>query len=194
MMQKLTYFIDINVVLIKFMQKFIKISLFPLFLLFFLNSCGGGLFKTGKDQPVNADERVKKNLEEGKGLRIKSTFSTKGSGGGAFLFASSNVLWRATLEKLDFIPLANVDYAGGVIITDWYGNIDSDEEIKVAVRFLTNEIRSDALNITIYKRKCISTNSCQTSKIENNTGNEIKASILKRAAILSKEAESKKDD
>ena len=158
--------------------------------MFVLTSCGG-FQRSGMDQPVNADERVKKNLEEGKGLRLNLGNNNKG---GNFQFASSNPLWRATLEKLDFIPLANVDYAGGVIITDWYGDIGSDEEIKVAVRFLTNEIRSDALDVTIYKKKCTSINKCRTSKIENNTNNEIKASILKRAAILEKEAKSKKKD
>ena len=73
-----------------------------------------------------------------------------GADGGNFLFASSNSLW-ATLEKLDFIPLANVDYAGGVI-SDWYGDTESNEEIKVAVRFLTNEIRSDAIDVIIYRK------------------------------------------
>ena len=159
-----------------------------------LNSCGG-LKRSGKDQPVNAMDRVKKNIEEGKGLRIKSSILLNNdSSGGSFSFASSNPLWRATLEKLDFIPLQNVDYAGGVIITDWYGSGDSDEQIKVAVKFLTNEIRSDALDVTIFKKKCLDINTCQTSKIENNTSKEIKASILKRAAILSKELESKKND
>tara|TARA_Y100000992_G_C21257471_1_gene489340 strand:- start:1158 stop:1676 length:519 start_codon:yes stop_codon:yes gene_type:complete len=168
----------------------LKISIFSALILFVLTSCGG-FQRSGMDQPVNADDRVKKNLEEGKGLRLNLGNNNKG---GNFQFASSNPLWRATLEKLDFIPLANVDYAGGVIITDWYGDIGSDEEIKVAVRFLTNEIRSDALDITIYKKKCTSINKCRTSKIENNTNNEIKASILKRAAILEKEAKSKKKD
>ena len=168
----------------------LKISIFSALILFVLTSCGG-FQRSGMDQLVNADDRVKKNLEEGKGLRLNLGNNNKG---GNFQFASSNPLWRATLEKLDFIPLANVDYAGGVIITDWYGDIGSDEEIKVAVRFLTNEIRSDALDITIYKKKCTSINKCRTSKIENNTNNEIKASILKRAAILEKEAKSKKKD
>ena len=168
----------------------LKISIFSALILFVLTSCGG-FQRSGMDQPVNADERVKKNLEEGKGLRLNLGNNNKG---GNFQFASSNPLWRATLEKLDFIPLANVDYAGGVIITDWYGDIGSDEEIKVAVRFLTNEIRSDALDVTIYKKKCTSINKCRTSKIKNNTNNEIKASILKRAAILEKEAKSKKKD
>ena len=168
----------------------LKISIFSALILFVLTSCGG-FQRSGMDQPVNADDRVKKNLEEGKGLRLNLGNNNKG---GNFQFASSNPLWRATLEKLDFIPLANVDYAGGVIITDWYGDIGSDEEIKVAVRFLTNEIRSDALDVTIYKKKCTSINKCRTSKIKNNTNNEIKASILKRAAILEKEAKSKKKD
>ena len=176
------------------MLKFIKISLIYIIIPIFLASCG--VFNrtdSSINQPVNAKDRVKKNLEEGRGLRIKTSLFGEGEGGsGNFQFASSNSLWRATLEKLDFIPLANVDYAGGVIITDWYGDTQSDEEIKVAVRFLTNEIRSDALDVVIYKRKCVDTNRCKTTKVENNTNIEIKASILKRAAALSKEAESKK--
>ena len=96
------------------------------------------------------------------------------------------------MKKLDFIPLANVDYAGGIVITDWYGDTENSEELKVAVRFLSNEIRSDALDVTVYKRKCKNVNTCQTSKIEGNINNEIKASILKRAAVLSEESKSKK--
>ncbi len=167
-------------------------AIFLLFFSIFLSSCGGSKFDfpSAKDQPVNADERVSKNIETGRGLKL---FNNK-SGDMNFNFASSNPLWRATLEKLDFIPLANVDYAGGVIITDWYGDTENNEELKVAVRFLTNEIRSDALDVTVYKKRCIKVNSCQTSKIEGNINNEIKASILRRAAVLSKEAASKKDE
>ena len=176
------------------MHTFIKKTLVSLTVLILLNSCGGRDFfsKKSTNQPVNAEDRVKKNIEEGRGLKIGSSLSMGNPDGGSFLFASSNALWRATLEKLDFIPLANVDYAGGVIITDWYGDTNSNEEIKVAVRFLTNEIRSDAIDVIIYKKKCIKINQCQTSKVENNTNNTIKASILKRAAAISREAESKK--
>ena len=139
------------------MHTFIKKTLVSLTVLILLNSCGGRDFfsKKSTNQPVNAEDRVKKNIEEGRGLKIGSSLSMGNPDGGSFLFASSNALWRATLEKLDFIPLANVDYAGGVIITDWYGDTNSNEEIKVAVRFLTNEIRSDAIDVIIYKKKCI---------------------------------------
>ena len=150
--------------------------------------------KSARDQPVNAEDRIQKNIKEGRGLRLSTSMTNNNTGGGAFVFASSNVLWRATLEKLDFMPLANVDYAGGVIITEWYGNIESNDEIKIAVRFLTSEVRSDALDVTIFKRECIDVNKCQTSKIKNSTNNEIKESILRRAAALAKQAESKKDD
>ena len=172
------------------MTKFLKIQSLFLVFLFFLNSCGSLSMPSAREQPTNAQERVEKNLKEGRGLKLLNT----NSGNTNFQFASSNPLWRATPEKLDFIPLANVDYAGGIIITDWYGDSDNNEELKVAVRFLTNEIRSDALDVTIYKRVCIKVTSCQTTKIENNTNYQIKASILKRAAFLSKEAKSKKDE
>ena len=155
-------------------------------ILFILTSCSG---PDARKVPVNADERVKKNIEEGRGLRL----STSLGGNTNFSFASSNPLWRATLEKLDFMPLNNVDYAGGVIITDWYNDIDgSDQEIKIAVRFLTNEIRSDALNITLFKRECLTINNCKTSVLKNNINNEIKSSILKRAAQISQENETTK--
>ena len=168
-------------------------SIFLLAFVFFLNSCGGAsFFPDAKDQPVSAEERVQKNIKEGRGLKFRTSLG--GAEGGNFVFASSNPLWRATLEKLDFIPLANVDYAGGIVITDWYGDTENSEELKVAVRFLSNEIRSDALDVTVYKRKCKNVNTCQTSKIEGNINNEIKASILKRAAVLSEESKSKKND
>lgn len=176
------------------MLNYLKNSLILTVTLFVLASCGGfDRTRSVKDQPTNAQDRVKKNIEEGRGLRFNLN-NGKNKGGGNFLFASSNSLWRATLEKLDFMPLANVDYAGGVIITEWYGNIESNDEIKIAVRFLTSEVRSDALDVTIFKRECIDVNKCQTSKIKNSTNNEIKESILRRAAALAKQAESKKDD
>ena len=98
--------------------------------------------------PVNADERVKKNMEEGRGFRIAGL----GKKGGDFMFSSSNPMWRASMDKLSFAPLSVVDYGGGIIITDWFSEGDSNEEIKIAVRFLSNEIRSDAIKIIIHKK------------------------------------------
>ena len=162
-----------------------KINLFKIIILLtftslFLNSCGGGFFKRSdiKDNPVNVDERVKKNIQEGRGIR----FGKGATRGGDFDFASSNPLWRASIEIFDFVPLTNASYSGGIIITDWFSSENKDSEstrdLKITVKFLTNEIRSDALSVTIYKRRCIDVNSCQTSKIESNLNNEIKIQNL----------------
>ena len=152
-------------------------------LAFFTSSCGGGFFKysDAKKNPVNANERIKKNIEEGRGFRLGSLGGKKG---GDFLFSSANPMWRASMDKLSFAPLSVVDYGGGIIITDWFSEENSDEEIKISVRFLTNEIRSDAIKIIIHKRKCESFNNCKVTSIENKTNQEIRIAILKKAAEL----------
>ena len=141
-------------------MKSVKTIYIVLFLSFFLASCQ--LAKMGgdaKENPPDPQQRVKKNLEEGKGFRLMDI--TKKGGGGKFEFASSNELWRASLDTIDFIPLASVNYSGGIIITDWYSSDSkSNEVIKISIRFLTNEIRSDALDIKIFTKKCDSQNKC----------------------------------
>ena len=147
------------------------------------SSCGIYKYSDARKVPPNASDRVKKNMEEGRGFRL----STLGKKGGDFLFSSSNPMWRASMEKLSFAPLSVVDYGGGIIITDWFSDDNSEEEIKIAVRFLTNEIRSDAIKIIIHKKKCVSFNNCKISNIENTTNNEIKFAILKKAAEIERE-------
>ena len=159
-----------------------KLILFISIMLFF-NSCGIYRPTDARKVPVNADERVKKNMEEGRGFRIAGL----GKKGGDFMFSSANPMWRASMDKLSFAPLSVVDYGGGIIITDWFSEGDSNEEIKIAVRFLSNEIRSDALKIIIHKKKCETFNNCKITTIENSTNNEIKLAILKRAARIEKE-------
>lgn len=153
-------------------------------LLLLLSSCGIYKYSDARKNPVNANERVKKNMEEGRGFRLGNLGK---KGGGDFLFSSSNPLWRASLEKLSFAPLSVVDYGGGVIITDWFSDGDNNnEEIKIGVRFLTNEIRSDAIEIIIHKRICTTFNNCKIDNIKNSTNNEIKFAILKKAAEIQK--------
>ena len=152
-------------------------------IIFVAHSCGIYRPTDTRKVPVNADERVKKNMEEGKGFRIAGL----GGKGGDFLFSSSNPLWRASMEKLSFAPLSVVDYGGGIIVTDWFSDEVSKEQIKIAVRFLSNELRSDAIKVIIHKKKCMSYDSCTINAIENSTNNEIKLAILKKAALLKKE-------
>ncbi len=112
--------------------------------------------------------------------------------GGVFEFASSNVLWRASLDTIDFMPLASVNYSGGIIITDWYStNQSSNESIKISIRFLTNEVRSDALLIKIFNKKCISQSNCVISEKTGNIIPELKRKILTTASLYKKESEEK---
>ena len=157
---------------------------FILLSIFFLNSCGLYKKTDARKIPTNANERIKKNVEEGRGFRLGNLGKNSG---GNFQFASSNPLWRATLQKLDFAPLNNVDYAGGIIVTDWFGENSSNDQIKITIRFLTNEIRSDAIRVLIHKKICNSQNNCKVNKIENSLNNEIKFAILKKAAQIQNE-------
>ena len=159
---------------------------------FFLNSCGIYKKTDARNVPTNANDRIKKNMEEGKGFRLGNL--GKGTGGD-FQFASSNPLWRAALKKLDFAPLSNVDYAGGIIVTDWFGEGEENAQVKITVRFLTNEIRSDAVDIIIHKKICNTQNNCSINKIENTLNSEIRFAILKKAAqIESQDLSKKKED
>ena len=155
-----------------------------------LNSCG--IYKPVDARKVspNADERVKKNLEEGKGFTIMGGLD--GKGGTNYQFASSNPMWRATLEILDFLPLSNVDYSGGIITTDWYNEgTATDESIKITVRFLTNEVRSDGLKIIVHKKKCNLQQVCAVKKVSSTLENELQIAILRKAAIFANEVSSK---
>jgi len=153
----------------------------------FLYSCGIYQPSDARKVSPNSKERVKKNLEEGKGMSIGKMM--KGSGGGTnYQFASSNPMWRATLEILDFLPLANVDYSGGIITTDWYNEGTSlDESIKITVRFLTNEIRSDGIRIIVHKKRCNIDQSCKITKITSAIEQELQVAILRKAILFEKE-------
>ena len=158
-----------------------------------LNSCGKQV--DAKKFPPDPKERVKKNLEEGKGFRLSTKLKEIGKGsGGNFEFASSNSLWRATLDVIDFMPLATANYSGGIIVTDWYSdNQNLNENVKITVRFLTNEIRSDALDVKIFYRNCDSSNKCKIVEKDGNFSKELKKEILKKAVIYQQQAKAKKD-
>ena len=143
-----------------------------------------------RKNPPDPDERVRRNLEQGKGFRLDNALGGVKGGGGNFEFASSNELWRASLDTIDFMPLLSANYSGGIIITDWYSE-NPNESIKVTIRFLSNEVRSDAISIKIFYRKCKDLVNCNISENKGNLGKEIKKEILKKAAIYKKQTEDK---
>ena len=174
-----------------------KFLILILILPFLFLSCKGpdGKFKLpggdARKTPADPAKRVEQNIREGKGFRLAESLGNKG--GGVFEFASSNGLWKASLDVIDFMPLSSVNYSGGIIITDWYSENNSpNESIKISIRFLTNEIRSDALDIKIFNRKC--TDSLLNCKFYESSGDltsEIKKEILKKATVYKAQIDEK---
>jgi len=173
--------------------KIIKLLAFLSIITLLLNACNGKIpGGDARKNPVDPKKRVAKNLAEGRGFTMKNAFGN--TQGGVFEFASSNELWRASLDVIDFMPLSSVNYSGGVIISDWYSSQkNSKESIKISIRFLTNEIRSDALDIKVFNRKC--NESIIDCKIVEDKGAlvvELKNEILKKAKIYEIEKKEKK--
>jgi hypothetical protein len=144
-----------------------------------LVSCGIYRPVDAKKYPPQPELRVKKNIEEGRGIKL---FKSDQNSGGKFEFANANPLWRASLDTLDFMPLLSVDYGGGVIITDWYGEENENDAIKISIQFLSNEVRSDALNIKVFKKKCSNLSNCKVIQSRSNIDQELRIAILKKAA------------
>ncbi len=152
-----------------------------------LNSCGIYRPVDAKEYPPDPKLRIKKNMEEGRGFRLMGD----GKKGGVFDFASSNELWRASLDTIDFMPLMAANYSGGIIITDWYSDGGGGESVKITIRFLSNEVRVDALNIKVFTKRCGTATDCQIFENEGALSNELKKNILKKAAIYKKQNKDK---
>ena len=160
-----------------------------------LSSCGKNFFKYTpvKDTPTKGADRARKNVEEGRGVSLGGL--ARGGRGTNYEFSTSNPMWRASLEILDFLPMTTVDYSGGIIITDWYSDNSSNNEdsIKITVRFLSNEIRSDSLKIIIHKKKCSSQQTCDVEILSQSTiSQELRTSIIKKASLIERENKNKK--
>ena len=169
--------------------KITKIIISFLFIIFSLTACKTLWENRGdaKRSPPNPDLRVKRNIEEGRGFTIMGALDKK-KNSGTFDFASSNELWRASLDTIDFMPLASANYSGGIIITDWYSSENNlGESVKISIRFLTNEVRSDALNIKIFYKNCGQNENCAISEKSGKIVTELTKKILTKAAVYEKE-------
>ena len=170
------------------MTKFNLIKRFFLLsvLLIFLSSCDALKYRpvSAKDYPPDPKERVRKNIEEGRGIRL---FDGDDKKGGTFDFASSNPLWRASLDTISFLPLISANYSGGIIISDWYSGNNENEAIKITIRFLTNEIRTDALDIKVFQKRCGVQSNCAITENDGEIVKGLKKNILRKAAIYEKE-------
>jgi len=166
-----------------------------IFLCLFLGACGGG-FKMPKGGDarkieMEGEKRARQNVEQGRGWSVNNI--GKGRRATNYEFSTSNPMWRASLDILDFLPLVTVDYSGGMIISDWYNDgLNKSDSIKITIRFLSNEVKTNSLNIVVHKKTCITQNQCLVKKISSQIEDELKISILKKAALLEKESKKKK--
>ena len=174
------------------LKKLILLAFLPVLL--FLSSCksAGKIWDPApvSETPTDVDERVKRNIEEGRGFKLMDKRDNAGVGA----FASNNPVWRATLDTLDFMVLSSADYGGGIIITDWYSENNNEESIKITIRFLSTEIRADGFDVIIHQKKCNPNNfsDCSINKLNTKLEEDIKLAILKRAVIIDKKLTDKK--
>ena len=162
-------------------------------LFLFLTSCGGA-FKPKKvdtrNVPIKAEDRARKNIKEGRGTSLGDI--VKRGRSTTYEFSTSNPMWRASLEILDFLPLSTVDYSGGLIISDWYSDGNANESIKITIRFLDNEVRTENLKVSVHQKVC-KINNCNISLLsQSKISNELKTTIIRKAALLEKNSKKKK--
>ena len=175
--------------------KYIKLFCVIIITFVSITSCKGFFkYSPARDNPTKGEDRAKRNVEEGKGVSLSGLARGRG-GNTTYEFSTSNPMWRASLEILDFLPMTTVDYSGGIIITDWYSDNSSSNEdsIKITIRFLSNEIRSDSLKVIVHKKTCKNSASCQVRILNNSTiSQELKTTIIRKAALLEKETKKKR--
>ena len=163
-----------------FIKKNLNISAILFLIIFFLNSCGLYKKTNVKDNPINDADKRAKNIAEGRGIT-----GPKLNKSGVFNFATSNPMWRASIEVLDFTPLVSADYGGGILITDWYSDQNSSKDAyKITVVFLSNEIRADGLEVRVHKKICSDDFSCKIVNQKTTLNTEIKTAILVKAAQI----------
>lgn len=180
---------------IRYLFKKLFAPFFQVLVFFSFLSCAVPEFakpsKVSVDPSLSAKDKARKNIEEGKGVSLKDMVG--GGGNTNYEFSTSNPLWRASLSTIDFMPLSTVDYSGGIIITDWYSDSENlGESIKITVRFLSNEVRSDSLKIIVHSKQCIAGDNCEVNEIDSKIKFELTKAILSKAALLEKEGKTSK--
>ncbi len=148
---------------------------------------------TGEKIIIEPDPAKKARDAAARGGGLFGEIGGQKSSGQILNFGTSNVLWRATLKSLDFLPLVSSDYSGGILIYDWYSQANNPkEQIKISVQFLNNELKSDSVKITAHKRICENVDKCSNLIVEQKFIDTVKDNIIAVARSIKIE-EAKKE-
>ncbi len=158
-----------------------KLRNFLYIFLLFLISCSSS--KEGSEQfEPNVQKRVEAAAKKDGGIIL---FGGDKKNNGSIDFSSTNVMWRATLRTLNFLPLVSADYSAGLIVTDWYSEQKlGKEQIKIQVSFLSNDLKSESIVVSSFKRICEPNGICTNSSVNESVNKEIKDSIITNARLL----------
>ena len=159
--------------------------------LLILSSCKIPKPGDARTMEMEGEERARKNIEEGKGFSLKKAVGGRKT---TYEFSTSNPLWRATFDVIDFMPLVTVDYSGGMIVTDWYTDSNTtNDSLKFTIRFLSNEIRADSLKIIIHSKTSKVQSNCIIKKITSTKLEDtIRSDIIRKAALLDEDSKDNK--
>ncbi|WP_374439985.1 DUF3576 domain-containing protein [Stella sp.] len=105
-----------------------------------------------------------------------------GSEGGGGGIGVNTFLWRASLDTLSFMPMAQADPFGGVIITDWYSAPQApDERMKVNVFILDRTLRADGVRVAVFRQRRDGLGNWVDAPVDPKTGPDLEDAILTRA-------------
>lgn len=136
----------------------------------------------GEQIEPNVQKRAEAEAKKGGGIIL---FGGDKKNSGTIDFSSTNVMWRAALKTLNFLPLVSADYSAGLIVTDWYSEQKlGKEQIKIQVSFLSNDLKSESIVVSSFKRICEPNGICTNSSVNESVNKEIKDSIITNARLL----------
>jgi hypothetical protein len=164
-----------------------------IFLVLLTFSCAKTDPMTGEKIIIEPDPVKKARDSAARGGGILGDIGGQKSSNQTVNFGNANVLWRASLKSLDFLPLISSDYSGGILIYDWYSQSNnSKEQIKISIQFLSNELRSDSIKIIAHKRICENIDKCSNLIVDQKFADTVKENIITVARSLKIE-EAKKE-
>jgi len=118
------------------------------------------------------------------GLQLFGGGDDKDDRGGNGIGVNS-FLWRATIDTISFMPIAQADPFGGVITTDWYEDpAAKGERLKINALILDDRLRADGIRVSVFKQKLDEKGEWRDTVVDKGVGRKIEDKILARSREL----------